>query len=443
MRQISRDRPAFADGIPSTQKGIVVPIVVIGLLAILAVAGLALDGSHALANKTRMQNTVDAAALGAAKVLDQTVDASMATAAAYSLFGINASGSGNHELGAAYGGGEITVTVQYSLTASPFVPGAPAGPFVRVIATGFETETTLSQVLGFTEIPTPASAVAGPSGPLGVGEGAEICDVAPIAVCPPEDGFVDDQLVVLKPGPGNHAEIGPGNYKMLRLGCTGGACLRRNLAGDFGGCAVLGATVETEPGVSSGPTSQGFNTRFGMYQGGGLSADDYPPDRVLFDQAPDTLKACEDDTVDPPIDNVYLVAGQGNNYCNAPQPADQVTMSTEIPYSYDNSYTGDSDGDAGDFAPGSVKNRRLLVFPTIDCTGNETGQSTLTVEGFACFFMLQALEGGQSDGAGKIVGEYVDTCEVNGTSGTNPGGGPGGMLLYKIQLYKNPDSTDS
>lgn len=418
------------------------PIVVIGLLAILAVAGLAIDSSHALANKTRMQNTVDSAALAAAKVLDETEDTALATAAAFSLMGINAGGSGNHELQAAYSGGEINVTVQFSTTVVPFTPGSPDGPFVRVIADGFDTDTTLTQVLGFTEIPTPASAVAGPSGPLGVGEGAEICDIAPIAVCPPAGGFVDNAIQVLKPGGGNHAEIGPGNYKMLRLGCSGGACLRENIAGDYDSCAVLGETVETEPGISSGPTSQGFNTRFGLYQGGGMNPEEYPPDRVLTEQAPDTLKACEDDTVYPPVDRVYQVSGSGNNYCNAPNPADEVTMSTEIPYSYDNSYAADSIGDAAQFAPGSAKNRRLLVFPIIDCTGDENGQSTLSVDGFACYFMLQALETGQSDGAGKIIGEYVDECEVNGSSGTNPGGGPG-PLLYKIVLYKNVDSIDS
>jgi len=443
MRKINRAGSRYASRQPSNQKGIVAPLVAIGLLAILAVAGLALDSSHALANKTRMQNTVDAAALAAAKVLDQTASTVEATVAAFSLFGINAAGSGNHELNAAYGGGEITVTVQFSSTVSPFVPGSPNGPFVRVIATGFETQTTLSQVLGITEIPTPASAVAGPSGPLGEGNGAEICDIAPIAVCPPVGGFVDDELEVLKPGPGNHSAIGPGNYKMLRLGCSGGACLRENVAGDYNACATVDEDVDTEPGVSSGPTSQGFNTRFGMYEGGGLSPDDYPPDRVLDDQAPQELKACEDETVDPPVDKVYLISGDGNNYCQSPQSADEVTMATEIPYSYDNSYKTDSEGDASQFATGSAKNRRLLVFPIVDCTGDETGQSTLHVDGFACFFMLQPLETGQSDGAGKIIGEYVGDCEVNGTSGTNPGGGPGGMLLYKIQLYKDPDSADS
>lgn len=430
----------------SRQRGVVIPIVTIGLLALLAVAGLALDGSHALGNKTRMQNTADAAALAAAKVLDLTEDIGQATAAANSLFAINADGVGNHELNDAYDQGDVTVTVQFSTTVSPFTPGSPNGPFVRVIATGFDTQTTLSRVLGFNQIPTPATAVAGPSGPLGNGPGSQVCDIAPIAVCPPDGGFVPNELEVLKPKGGNHEEIGPGNYKMLRLGCSGGACLRQNLAGDFGGCATHSDTVETEPGVSAGPTSQGFNTRFNMYQGGGLNSTDYPPDRVVTSQAPAKLKACWDDITDPanPSDKIYKTNGQGNNYCQGYDPAvppwsnEEVTYGPDVPFSH-----AHYDIDPGPYLHNGVKYRRLLIFPTVDCDGSQTGQSTLTVTGFACFFMLQPLDTGNiGDGGGQIFGQYVDKCDINGSGSSNPGGGSS-LLLYKIQLYKDPDSVDS
>ena len=153
MRKLRRKKVRFKGSAKSNQRGVVVPIVVIGLLALLAVAGLALDGSHALANKTRMQNAADAAALAAAKVLDETDgDTVLATAAANSLFSINASSAGNHEMNDAYSAGDISLEVQYSLTLNPsFVPGTfvhgsiPSNNewWVRVIATGFDTQTTL------------------------------------------------------------------------------------------------------------------------------------------------------------------------------------------------------------------------------------------------------------------------------------------------------------
>ncbi|NNC56581.1 MAG: Tad domain-containing protein [Woeseiaceae bacterium] len=460
----------------SKQRGAIVPIVVIGLLAMLAVAGLAMDGSHALANKTRAQNTVDASALAAAKVLDDTDgDTALATAAANSLFSINADAAGNHELNSAYDAGDITVTVQYSATLNPFVPGSfvpgTTSWFVRVIATGFDTETTLTKVLGVNEIATPATAVAGPSGPIGVGGGATVCDIAPIAVCEDDvPGTVDTEaLRVLKPNPGVHGDVGPGNYKMLRLDCSGGDCLRRNLAGDYDQCVEVGndevpvPPVETEPGVSSGPTSQGFNTRFNVYQGGGMNSTDYPPDYYVSEQdtGPNSeyLRACEDPN-DPLAEHIFLTSNQGSQYCKdfgenpgfdptnsatwgGEWSADHVTQANEINYDYAD-YGGAAPGGPDD--PGSDPRelgRRILNFPVVDCAGDQNGQSTLEVSGFACFFMLQSLEGGQSAGAGHIFGQYIGDCLVNGNAGTNPGGGPSGPLLYKIQLYRNPDSKDS
>ena len=101
------------------QRGIALPLFVIGLLAIFAMAGLALDTSHAFINKTRLQNTADAAALTAAKVYDQTADTLLSTAAANSVFGINTDGNGNFEVDAAYDAGDIAVIVQYSQTLNP------------------------------------------------------------------------------------------------------------------------------------------------------------------------------------------------------------------------------------------------------------------------------------------------------------------------------------
>lgn len=489
-------------GLPK-QRGVVVPIVVIGLLALLAVAGLALDGSHALANKTRMQNTVDAAALAAAIVLDETDGKTLlATNAARSLFSLNAGSSGNHEMNDAYDTGDISVTVQYSLTLDPFVPGSfvdgsiPANNewWVRVTATGFETQTTLSKVLGIDEIPTPATAVAGPSGPLGSGKGAEICDVAPIAVC--EDALPTDEedvLRVLKPDPGEHDEIGPGNYKLLRLYDENGAycnpqtaaganCLKHNLAGSSDTCVSPGDPVQvgdetekTQPGVLAGPVSSGFNTRFGETRGN-LSAPPYYPDEWIDEQGSYELKSCSH-IADGKINNyIFLTNVTRANYCReaslgefgkdfipSPDPStwpdsdwknDLVRTADQINYNYCN-YSGEQNGctsGAGpDFGatpgamPGAngVPGRRLLQFPVVDCDGMANGHTSLEVKGVACFFMLQSIGGSAAHGDGQIFGQYIDTCPANGNAGSNPGGGTTGPLLYKIQLYKDPDSKDS
>ena len=62
------------------QQGAVLILVVVGMLGMLAVVGLALDSGHAMLNKTRLQNAVDAAALAGAKELDLTSDTLLAAA---------------------------------------------------------------------------------------------------------------------------------------------------------------------------------------------------------------------------------------------------------------------------------------------------------------------------------------------------------------------------
>lgn len=409
------------------QWGVAMPLVVIGLVAMLAIAGLALDSSHAFVNKTRLQNTCDAAVLAAAKVYDQTADTIPSTVAANSVFGINTDGNGNFEIDSEYDGGNISVVVQYSETLNPFVPSG-IGPWVRVIATGFNMPTGLSAVIGITDMDIGASCVAGPSPTIDFA-----CNIAPILVCAndvsqPYFGFDSNDLMVLKPSPGDHADVGPGNFKMLRLDCPGGDCLRDNIAGSYGACATNGETVETEPGVSAGPTSQGFNTRFGVYNGP-IGPEDYPPDVVVHEATPSL------DTYPDPVTGEDIIY-RGNDQ------SDVVATAADIAgFDYTEYVTRTFNPGMHDFAasgsPGGVEWRRVLAMPVADCSGDESGQSTIAIEGFACYFMLQQIPGGPEM---NIFGQFVNECLAGGTPGPVPGAGPG---PYIIQLYKDPDSGDS
>ncbi len=422
------------------QRGIVLPLVVIGLLAIIAMAGLAIDSSHAFVNKTRLQNMVDAAALSAAKEYDETTDTILSTVAANSNFGRNTNGSGNFEIDGAYDNGDISVIVQYSETLNPFV-STGIGPYVRVIAAGFSIQTGLAAVVGINSINIGASAVAGPSPTINFA-----CNIAPLVVCagePPfeegvdtdEYGFVKDALMVLKPSPGDHDDVGPGNYKLLRLECPGGACVRDAMAGGYEGCASTEEPVDTEPGVTAGPTSQGFNTRFNIYAGP-ISPEDYPPDVIIEATAPplDTQQI-----EDPPgsgtmVDQICL------GPCNDP-----VAPTNKVEYAWETGifdYWGDyapqtTNPSAAGHLAGGEQWRRVLAMPVANCTGDQTGQSTLDIIGFACYFMVQPIGGGQDK---NIFGQFVKGCLAGGYSGMDPGAGTG---PYVIQLYKDPDSIDS
>ena len=425
---------------PARQRGIVLSIVVIGLIAIIAMAGLAIDSSHAFVNKTRLQNMSDAAALAAAKVYDDTADTILATAAARNTFGQNTDGSGNFEIDGEYDAGNISVVVQFSETLNPFVPAA-TGAYVRVIANGFNMATGLSAVLGINNINIAASAVAGPSPTIDTA-----CNIAPMVACanstdPGVDyfGFNQDALTVLKPSPGDTDDVGPGNYKLLRLNCPGGDCVRDNMAGVYDACATTDTEVETEPGVTAGPTSQGFNTRFGEYAGP-VSPEEFPPDVVTYQ----TVPALDTQQVEsPPGSGIYV-----DQICLGPcddpvNPSNQVTMATEEGIFDYQDYVARTTGPPAmhdfpaDGSPAGVEWRRILAMPVADCTGDETGQSTLEVIGFACYFMLQRIGGGTDK---NIFGQFVNGCLAGGAPGPDPGEGPG---PYIIQLYKDPDSADS
>ncbi len=398
------------------QKGVVLPLMAIGLLAMVAVAGLALDASHALANKTRLQNAVDAAALAAAKAYDQSADIVIGDAAAYSLFGLNADAAGNQEMNAAYDSGEINIVIQWSETLNPFV-SVGIGPYVRVIATDFALDATLSSVLGVTEIDISATAVAGPSPSIN-----SACNIAPMVVCakdaddPDLFGFERNGLEVLKSAAGDGSAIGGGNFQLIRIDCPGGACVRDNLAGSYGGCVGEGTAVETEPGNTVGPTVQGLNTRFGVYSGP-VSPEDYPPDVVVtqpnpplsYDDANEQVMqngaAVDNQTIDYGWDQ--YAANVTNNYLDYPPPV-------------------------------GVYERRVMALPIARCDGASSGQSTLEVIGFGCYFMLQQVK--QKGNEAEIFGQFLEGCTAGGTPGPQPASGP---TPYIIQLYKDPDSQDS
>ncbi len=440
MKSTNQPGPlAIRCGDRARQRGTAMPIVVVGLLAIIAMAGLAIDSSHAFVSKTRLQNMVDAAALAAAKDYDQTADTILSTVVAHSMFGLNADGSGNFEIDNEYDSGNISVVVQWSETLNPFVP-AGIGPYVRVIASGFDMRTGLIAVLGINTIGIGASAVAGPSPTIDYA-----CNIAPLVVCantvdPLVDyyGFNPDALMVLKPSPGDTGDVGPGNYKLLRLDCPGGDCIRNSIAGAYDVCATTDESVETEPGVTAGPTSQGFNTRFGIYNGP-VSAYDYPPDVVT--QATDP--ALDTQTVEEPPGSGIYVDQICLGTCNDPvAPSNEVVMATEpgifdyviyVHHSENPAYHDVMEGEP----PLGAKWRRILAMPVADCSGDESGQSTLDVIGFACYFMLQPVGGGEDK---NIFGQFVNGCLAGGAPGPSPGAGLG---PYLIQLYKDPDSADS
>lgn len=416
-----------------TQQGAVAVLVAIAMGALILTAGLALDMGHAFLNKTRLQNSVDAAALAAAKTLDDTGNTTLATAEALQAFGNNASATGNRELSTAYGNGsgDLEVTVEYSTTLPPFAAGAPTGPYVRVRATGFVMPAWLVRAGSIFEKTVSAVAVAGPR-TLNVG--STVCNVAPMMVCgnaggPGLWGYALNAPVVLKKStPGGQSPVGPGNFQLIQLGGSGAAVVRENMAGSFDACIDGGSTIQTQTGNEAGPVAQGLNTRFGQYDGPMHGAQaTYPPDVIVDAQSP-ALSAVQSGSTF----NVY----QGNVQITPENIADRLYDYQEYltdlmnPARYD--YQPINEGGLGAFE------RRVLAVPVGNCTGTTNGQGSVPLLGFACFFLLQPAE--QQGNDSFVYGQFIEGCSVTGTPGPNPVAGNGPHI---IQLYDDPNSNDS
>ncbi|GAA0702133.1 pilus assembly protein [Marinobacterium maritimum] len=445
----------FETTIRKKQQGVVLVLVAIAMLALLAMAGLAMDGGHLLLNKTRLQNAVDASALSAARtVADFPEDTSISTihaaaeAAALATFMSNLGLADNGELNEAYASSGTSLLVEFSETLNPFVDAADGLPYVRVTAVDLPLEVWLLQVVGFADKEVSASAVAGP-----IGLNANTCDLLPILACGcdsdgtatpdntaddcgPDDGnyfgYVDngnndieslDDVSVIKLAGGSGTDVGPGNFRLLRLDGIGGGDLRDALAGVANQCSSIGddQAADTEPGNKSGPVGQGLNTRLGIYDGP-IGPDEAPAD-VVTDYDSDNRLVLEglDENNRPIInraDGTPDVDGlfDYQDYLNSPEYADGCLA-------------GESCG------------RRELVLPIGDCTGTTTGTSSdVYVYSVGCFFLMQDVDVGND---AEVFGQFYsesEGCDAIGTFTSTPADP---SAVFKIVLFRDTDSGDS
>lgn len=411
---------------PRRERGIVAVIVAVAALALFGAGALTFDVAHSMLNKTRLQTAIDAAALAGASELDLTGDEDAARTAARAAFLRNAEASGNRELKEFYdGGGEIEV--QFSTTLHPFSIGTTPPLYVRARANNMPLEAWLAGVLGITEKTVSATAVAGPSPPLGVDSFA--CNLAPMMVCgdpaaPAETtfGYDHERVQVLKTSTKGSTdwEVGPGNFQLARLEDPGGAAVREALAGGYGSCNKFSDKIETEPGNTVGPVVQGINTRLGKYLGPMKGTEDtYPPDVVT----------------------------QQNTVAYDYDAAGKITTSAaalDFNFADYRSRVRDKLFDHSPAPEGIGRyERRMLALPIGDCSETVRGHGFVPLLGYGCFFLLEEVE--QHGKNAFVYGQFVEDCRAGGKPGPTPGGGPGpvGSGPHVIQLYEDPDSTDS
>ena len=435
MRQLSNSKGSNYG--PRRQRGVVMVLFTVAMLVILGMAGLALDGAHGMLSKTRLQSTVDAAALSAAKTLDETDDQVAATVEALAMFSTNASGAGNGEIAASYSAGQLSVSVQYSSTLHPFVPGTAPADYVRVTATNLRLPGWLIPVMGVAEMVVTASAVSGPSPTIDTA-----CNIAPMMVCgdplqPSNNwGYSLGEADVLKAST-NSFEVGPGNFQLIRLGGgMGGSDVRDAMAGSYEECLASQTTVPTEPGNTVGPVVQGLNTRFGIYSGPmgmGSGPTDYPPDVNVTDVSGDP---------NPPgsVQLEYECDSDGSdNICYNGNVIVPNTSGSVITYDEFYDWSEYQAALPATEPQGTAFGRRTVAMPVGDCTNTTNGQGDVPVLGFLCYHLLQPAQ--QKGNESQVYGQFIpDGCPITGFPGPAPGMGPG---PYIIQLYKDETEETS
>ncbi|KNH27613.1 pilus assembly protein [Pseudomonas syringae] len=435
---------------PRRQEGSVSVLMVIALAAMAMMAALALDGGHMLLNKTRLQNAVDAAALSGAKTLSQVAGAanfaSTTRSAALNTLLQNANATGNNELSTAVAGnpGAFAVVELSDRVYGPFsFPGPAEAKYVRVSVpnyslTGFFwsfVQTFGTGGLGNKRVAAIATAGPSPTSP---------CDLAPLMVCGDASqydpdagmfwGFQFGDLQVLKSAAGNSSAIGPGNFQLLDFG-SGGSSVRDDMAGGGSVCRNVGENVQTKPGNTVGPASQGLNTRFGIYQGQ-VNSSDYPPDLVTTSSNP---AITYDDSVTPPQSKY-----QGQPVTSS---GGDLTAGGNAIFDYNDwraSVAACVAGSGSGCESNGVFERRMMKIVVGDCTGKQGGSTTVPVLGFGCYYVVQPMSNGGTEA--QIFGQFVKECEGDNVPSPTPvnDSGPNIIQLYKTYLNgSGTPSTDS
>lgn len=388
MNQHCKTRTASRKG----ERGSVLALSAIGMLAMVLAVGLGVDISHLYLAKTDLQNAADAAALAGASALNSTPSGiteavARATKAMNSYefqktgtpnvsfpsdkvrFGVNLEGSYVDESTARGNAAKIRF-VQVTSEQSPV--GISFASFV------LGKHSNLS-----------ATATAGLSVPINV-----YCNFIPLSVIDYDIPMVPGQTYTIRAPTGGSPS--PGNYQILAVAGRGGVDVEYGIGAGVDACAEAGATytVDTKPGLTAGKVRKGINSRFDDYQGSQL-----------------------DPVLEPPDTNVK----QGithKEYLDARDP--KSSLYHDPRYYQAPSHTG-------------VADRRVVLIPIIKLAQYDHGRDTVQFNRFGAFFLKT--KAGNGNG-GDMQAEYIADRFAVGKGGYNPNGAVGDPLLAAPVLYK-------
>jgi len=410
------------------------------MLVLLGIAALSLDGGHMILNNARLQNIVDAATLEAAKVLSDGGDSAEAAKAAHLLLLDNVDDSGYEEISAEIVvNDEATVAVvDFSDRLDVFAAHPPEDDisyrFVRVTVNNLPLQTFFMQIFGLSK-GTSVSAVS-------AGLHDISCDIVPLVLCgtrSPDgtsiDDYVDGEITALKVAAGDDSDVGPGNFKLLKLAeGNGPPNVMINLAGAFDDCPK---DFVTKPGNTVGPVVKGLNSRFedpthpplsksGLYKADNVV--DYPGEpgkpALTYDDATKRIGLNGDD-LEPVTPSLLPQLCSSTNEENI-----EFLEGVCLP-DYIQQYADSTDPHWVFGTPPGRFERRIVGVPVAECSGDDGGSTGAEVFALGCFFLLQPVI--QKGDEAHIFAEFIEECSES----------PFPENQRKIILYKDPDRVDS
>jgi Flp pilus assembly protein TadG len=347
------------------------------MLSLLLAVGLGVDISRFYLAKTELQNSADAAALAAVSALnsssagiDEAADRAVTAMNSYEfnktgvvfprsnvLFAVNLEGPYMSEAAAKASPANIRF-VQVT------TPQSPVGVSFAAMVLGNSKNMSATATAGMSVAPN------------------VFTNWIPLSVIDYDIPMTPGNVYTIRGGP--HNSVSSGNYQILAVAGSGASDARIGIASGVNIPASPGNTftVDTKPGVSSGPVRAGINSRFDDYASQ-LDPINFPPDTNIKENI--TYAQYRDGTA------------------------------TQSP-----SHTG-------------VPGRRIVLIPIIKKDEFNQGRNEVTFDRFGAFFLRT--KAGSGNG-GDIEAEYISDRLVIGGGGYDPAGGPGNPLLAIPVLYK-------
>ncbi len=406
------------------QRGLVAIFVTAAFLFFLGIAAFTVDVNHAYMNKSKLQNSVDAAALAGAYYAANDKSESDINGIIITTIEQAEGFAGNSELSSL----SDYVVIRYDSDSEGDFSGTtkPASDdiYVRVSISHYPLNNYFASIFGVDKYIS-ASAVAGPSSDI-----TGVCNIVPLMVCaagPDTEttvgGYVPGQVYSIK-GPDD--TIGDNSYKLSDIAGANANDINDAMASGYDQCVDIkpGTLLGDKSGVTSS-VGNSINSRFGedVRQGEYKDLVKYPPDTCITE--PDNL-AC------------YVESDDDTNTCiasNKVKQANDPILYFDKENEFDHTeYKNCSVNNSGsEFA---VSGRRVLHVPIVDCDSMVGDEAPIVT--FGCFYLVQHV--GENGLGQTFVGQFIKECPItNGTfDDLNGNEGP-----FRIVLYKDPLSEDS